>query len=361
VVAAIPLSWALDLASHGVAVVGSVPSGLPRPWLPRGSFGEIAELLPAAVAIFVVTFADEILTARSFAGRRGQNVRAAQELLAMSAADLASALTRGFTVGASPSRTAVNDTLGARTQVSGAAASVVIALVLLFVTAPLQYLPTPVLAAVLVSVGIGLIDLAAWRSLYEVDRVELAIAGVTFGAVVAVGVLQALITAVALSIVDTVRRSARPNDAVLGWVERLGRYADVSLHPSAVTTPGVVVYRLDDRLFFANAGYVKGRVIEAVRGAPVQARWLVFDAESINHTDSTGLEALEQLAADLERGGVGLCVARLRTRLRPVFEAFGLVERIGADRFYGSVPQAVEACVELLREEAEAAAGTRPA
>jgi MFS superfamily sulfate permease-like transporter len=276
----------------------------------------------------------------------------------MAAADLASGLTRGFTVGASPSRTAVNDTLGARAQVSGAAASATVALVLLFLTGPLKYLPTPVLAAVLVSVAIGLMDLAAWRSLREIDRVELAIAAVTLAAVVAVGVLQALVTAVALSIVDTVRRSARPNDAVLGWVERLGRYGNVALHPSAETTPGVVVYRLDDRLFFANAGYVRGRVHEAVRGAPETVRWLVFDAEVITHTDSSGLEAIEQLTAELEREGVRLCVARVRTLQRERFEAFGLVELIGPDRFYPTVHAAVQACVEQMQAEAAALSAT---
>jgi MFS superfamily sulfate permease-like transporter len=219
----------------------------------------------------------------------------------------------------------------------------------------LQYLPTPVLAAVLVSVAIGLVDLAAWRSLLEIDRVELAIAAVTFGAVIAAGVLQALVTAVALSIVDTVRRSARPNDAVLGWVERLGRYGNVAMHPSAVTTPGVVVYRLDDRLFFANAGYVKGRVHEAVRGAPETVRWLVFDAEVITHTDSSGLEALEQLVAELGRGGVRMCVARLRTLQRERFEAYGLVELIGPELFYPSVPAAVDGCVARIEEELRAA------
>ncbi len=245
--------------------------------------------------------------------------------------------------------------LGARTQVSGAAASVVIALVLLFVTGALQYLPTPVLGAVLVSVAIGLLDVDAWRSLRQIDRVELAIAVVTCAAVVIVGVLHALVTAVALSIVDVVRRSAHPGDAVLGWVPRLGRSGDVSLHRSAVTTPGVVIYRLDDRLFFANASYVKGRVHEAVRGAADAVRWLVFDAEAVTHTDSTGLQALEQLVTELERGGVQLCVARLRSRLYDGFEAFGLVEQIDPERSYPTVRAAVDGCLARMSDEQRSA------
>jgi SulP family sulfate permease len=161
-------------------------------------------------------------------------------------------------------------------------------LILLFLTDPIAYLPKPVLGAVIISAGIGLVDPDAWRALWTTDRVEVAIAAVTAGGVILVGVLEALVFAVGLSIVDVVRRSARPHDAVLGWVPRLGRYGDVSLHPSAELTPGVVVYRLDDRLFFANARYVKGRTREAVRGAPQPVQALVFDAEAVVHIDSTG-------------------------------------------------------------------------
>ena len=226
--------------------------------------------MPAAVGIFLVSFADEILTARAFAGKRNQHVRASQELLAMGVANAAAGFTQGFSVGASGSRTAVNDSMGARTpdrrSVSPPATIVVI---LLFLTEPVQYLPKAVLGAVIVSAGVGLVEPAAWRALAAIDRVEVAIAGVTTGCVVVFGVLEALIVAVGLSMIDAVRRSARPYDAVLGWVERLGRYADVSLHPSARVTPGVVVYRLDDRLFFANARYVEG---PRARGDPRRAR-----------------------------------------------------------------------------------------
>jgi sulfate permease, SulP family len=167
---------------------------------------------------------------------------------------------------------------------------------------------------------------------------------VTTGCVVLFGVLQALVVAVGLSIVDTVRRSARPYDAVLGWVDDLGRYADVSLHPSARITPGVVVYRLDDRLFFANARYVRGRVSEAVRAAPTETRFVVFDAEAVMHVDTTGMDALAALATDLRREGITLVVARLRRRMEDEFELAGATREIGKERFFDSVEQAVTAC-----------------
>jgi hypothetical protein len=165
-----------------------------------------------------------------------------------------------------------------------------VALILLFLTEPVQYLPRQC-SEPSSQAGWGSSP-AAWRALAAVDSVEVAIASVTTGCVVVFGVLEALVVAVGLSIIDTVRRSARPHDAVLGWVERLGRYGDVALHPSARLTPGLVVYRLDDRLFFANARYFKARVLEALRAAPTPARWLVFDAEAVTHIDATGLEAL---------------------------------------------------------------------
>jgi MFS superfamily sulfate permease-like transporter len=160
-------------------------------------------------------------------------------------------------------------------------------------------------------------------------------------------VLEAMVVAVALSMIDTVRRSARPYDAVLGWVERLGRYGDVSLHPSARVTPGVVVYRLDDRVFFANARYVKGRVREAIRAAPQPVSWLVFDAGAVTHIDSTGLEALSELTEDLRRDGITLVVARLRTRMAEEAELSSLIETIGEEHFYPSVRAAVDACAQV--------------
>jgi MFS superfamily sulfate permease-like transporter len=348
VLASIGISWALDLAAHGVAVVGSVPAGLPSFVVPSASFTELGKLLPAAGAIFLVSFADEILTARSFAGLHNQHVRASQELVAMGAADVAAGFTQGFPIGASNSRTAVNDSMGARTQISGGVAAGVVALVLFFLTAPIQYLPKPVLAAVIVSAAIGLVNIAAWRALAAVDPVELTLAAVTMAGVVILGVLDALVIAVGLSIVDTVRRSARPNDAVLGWVPRLERYGDVSLHPSARTTPGIVVYRLDDRIFFANARYFRGRVHEAIRGALQPVYWLVFDAGAVTHADSTGLEALEQLVADLEREQVHFAVAHLRTYMMERLETIGLAQAIGPENFYPSVRAAVEGCVRKM-------------
>jgi sulfate permease, SulP family len=338
-------SWAFDFSSHGVAILGEIPSGLPSFDIPSVPAATVLELLPAAVGIFLVSFADGILTARSFAGKHDQNVQADQELVAFGAANIAAGLTQGFSIGASGSRTAVNDSMGARTQISGLIAACAVALVLLFLTEPMQYLPKAVLGAVIIAAALGLIDRGAWRAIASVGRVEVVIAAVTMAGVVLFGVLQALIVAVALSVLDAVRRSAQPHDAVLGWVERLGRYANVELHPSATVTPGVVVYRLDDRLFFANARYVKGRIREAVRGAPERVSWLVFDAEAMIHVDATGVEALQDLDRLLEQDGITLLFARMKGVLEARIEGTKLDGSLGQDRRFPTVRAAVEYCV----------------
>jgi sulfate permease, SulP family len=351
VVGGIVLSSALALSEHGVAVVGTIPSGLPSIGLPSTSAADTLTLVPAAVGLFLVTFADAILTARSYAGKHGQHVDAGQELVAFAGASAAAGLSQGFPVGASGSRTAVSDSVGVRTQVGALLSAGVIVVILLFLTEPIGDLPKAVLGATIVAAALGLVDPAAWRALAATDHVELAIAGVTAAGVLLTGVLEAIVFAVGLSIVDVVRRSARPHDAVLGWVERLGRYADVSVHRGASVTPGVVVYRIDDRVFFANASYVKGRVQEAVRGAPTPARWLVVDGEAITHIDSAGLGAIDELTRDLARAGVTLVVARLKSGMRQRFDEGGVTASIGPTRFHPTVRAAVAACREEDRRQ----------
>jgi SulP family sulfate permease len=344
VVGGIALSSALHLADHGVALVGDIPAGLPSLGLPSAPVGDALELVPVALGLFLVTFADAILTARSYAGKHGQHVDAGQELLAIGAANAASGLSQGIPVGASGSRTAVSDGVGVRTQLGALMAAGVILVILLFLTGPIGDLPTAVLGATIISAAIGLVNPAQWRTLKDTDPVELSIAAVTTAGVLVAGVLEAIAFAVGLSIVDVVRRSARPHDAVLGWVERLGRYADVSVHRGARLSPGIVVYRLDDRLFFANASYVKGRVREAVRGAPARARWLVFDAEAITHVDSAGLAAMRELLRDLRHDGIAVAVARMKSPMQQRFDEDGLSDEIGRERFHPTVRAAVEAC-----------------
>ncbi|HUV11863.1 MAG TPA: SulP family inorganic anion transporter [Acidimicrobiia bacterium] len=344
VVGAIVASAVFDLENEGVAVVGSIPSGLPSLSMPNVSIGQVIDLLPVAVGIFAVGFADHILTARSFAGRHDQHVDANQELLAFGTANLAAGVTQGFPVGASGSRTTVNDQMGARTQLVGVVSAAVVLVVLLFLTAPFEVLPKAALGAVIVGAAIGLIEPAAWRALKQTGRSQVMIAVATFAGVIIFGVLQALLVAVALSIVDVVARSAKPHDAVLGYVDRLGRYANVTFHPSARVTPGVLVYRLDDRLFFANSRHFKARVREAIAGAGAPVHWFVFDAEGVTEIDASGTEALEQTIRALAEQDVTFVVARAKHDLRSRLDTTGLTAQIGTDHMHPTIDAAVGAC-----------------
>ena len=340
VVGGIVVSYLTDLGAHGVSLVGHIPGGLPHITIPTPSVSETFDLVPAAIGLFLVSFADEILTVRAYAGQHGQHIRPAQEMLAMGAADALAGISQGMPVGASGSRTAVNDAMGARSQVSGLIAAAAVAIVLVALTAPLAKLPGAVLGAAIVVAALGLVDRQAWQELWDSDRVEVSIAAVTMGGVVVVGVLDAIVFAVGLSIVDVVRRSARPHDAVLGWTPRLGRWADVAIHRDARVTPGVVVYRLDDRLFFANAHYVKGRINEAVRGAPSEPHWLIIDAQAVGHIDTAGLAALGEIVDALGQDGVQVAVARPAHTIEAQLTEAGVVD---ARRVYPTVRAAVDA------------------
>ena len=343
VVLAIVVSAVAGLAEQSVAIVGQIPAGLPSVELPTLRPSNIVTLLPPAIGIFFVGFSSQILIARSFAGRHSQHIEANAELVAMGAANLVAGISQGLPVGASDSRTAVNDQMGARTQVSGLITAVVIGLVLLFLTGPMQYLPTATLGAVIVVAALGLVNFNDWRGLARISRVEVAIAATTTAGVITVGVLRALLLAVALSVVDAVRRSATPHDAVLGWVERMDRYADVQLHPTAKTVPGVLVYRLDDRLFFANSDYVKGRIREALAGAQTPVRWLVFDAEALNHVDATGVRMLTELIEALRKESITFVFARLHDPTHSHLDQAGVLDLVGEEHLYPTVRGAVAA------------------
>jgi len=352
VVTGIIVSYAAGLSDHGVAIVGHIPSGLPSIRWPKVGLGKTIDLLPAAAGIFAVGYADAILTARSFAGRSGQHVDANQELLAIGLANISAGVTQGFPVGASGSRTAVNEQIGGRTQVVGIIAAAATALVLLFLTGPVAQLPKACLGAVIVAAAIGLVEPDAWRDLARAGRSQVVIAAVTLVGVVVFGVLQALIVAVGLSIVEVLMRSAKPHDAVLGYVPRLGRWANVSMHRGARVTPGVVVYRLDDRLLFANARYVSGRIREAVAGAPTETKFLVFDAEGFQGLDASGVESFEQLLTALTSSEVTLVIARMKSHVEERFAVSGLTERVGAQHFFPTVDAAVAWCEARITEQA---------
>jgi SulP family sulfate permease len=342
VVLGMAVSWGLDLASHGVDLTGPVPAGLPALGRPDVDPSQLTSLILPALAIFLVSFADAILTARSFAAKHRETVDADQEMLAFGAASIASGFSQGMPIGASGSRTAVNDSMRATSQVSGLVSFATIALILLFLTAPIQYLPSAVLGAVILFASVRLIDAAQWRALSRSSRSEVAIAAIAAFFVITIGVLAAIAAAVVLSIVDVVRRVAAPDDAVLGWSERDGRYTDVRSDPDATITPGVVVYRFNGRLFFANAHFFKRRVWAAVDGAPKPVRCLVLDATALSGIDASSVDALAEVHAGCQTRNITLDIAHATSDLRARLDETGLTELFGVGNFYPTVPAAVE-------------------
>jgi sulfate permease, SulP family len=345
VVVAIIASAVFDLQAKGVAVVGAVPAGLPSLTIPAVSLQDIFTLLPAALALTILIYADEILTARVFAARHGQKIGANQEFVALGMANIGAGLLTGFPAALSASRTAVNDQMGGKTQWVGIIAAVLTIIFLLFFTPLLAPLPTVALGAIIIVASLGLIDLAAFRFLRKVRRFEFWLAVVTAFGVLTVGILQGILVAVMLSLINVIYHISRPHDALLDELDASGGtvYRGVDDIETALTEPGLIVYRFDAPLVFANAAFFTERLEELIANAGSGLKCVILDAEAISDFDSTAAEALETLDADLERLGVELWIARANEPLRDLFQVTGLTLRIGKDNIYPSVRAAVTA------------------
>ncbi len=312
VVGAIVISAVFDLSAKGVAVVGEVPAGLPSLTFPSVTFDDILLLLPAALALTILIYADEILTARVFAAKHGQKVDADQEFVAMGMANLAAGLLTGFPAATSGSRTAVTDQMGGKSQWVGIIAAGLTVIFLLFFTPLLAPLPTVALGAIIIVATLGLIDRAAFRFLRQVRPAEYWLAVVTTLGVLTVGILQGILVAVMLSLINVLYHISRPHDALLDEVDANGGvvYRGVGDKATSLTAPGLIVYRFDAPLVFANAAYFTARLEELVANAGADLKCVILDAEAISDFDSTAAEALENLDADLDRRGVELWVAQ---------------------------------------------------
>lgn len=342
-VLAIGASALWDFGDQGVKLVGAIPPGLPSLTWPAVSLSDIALLMPSAVGIALVGFSDAILTARSLEQPDAPAVDTNQELVALAGINFAAGVSQSMPLGSSGSRSAVNIRLGGRTQVVGLVQACGVALVLLFLTEALALLPKATLGAVIIYAALGLMDFGAWRAFARGSRGELLVAAVTVVGMLTIGLLGALILAVLLSILDVIRRSAQPRDAVLGWSAKAGRFVDVERHSEASVIPGLVIYRMDDRLFFANCRYFRGRVRDAIRGAPYPVTTLVFDAESVTDLDTSGAQALADLATQLRGEGIRLVLARSRATFEAQLSRTGRDDALPPQDRYPTVRAAVTA------------------
>jgi len=343
VVAAIVVVDVFDLASEGVAVVGTLPQGLPRPALPWTSMEDVGPLALAAVGIVLVSLTDTIAVSSSFAARRGEHVDPDREILAVGVANVVTGLFRGFAVSASSSRTAVAEESGARSQVAGLVGAGAVAGLLVFAPGLLRDLPTSTLAAVVIVAAIRLVDLTTLRRLARARPTSLVLSVAATLGVVFLGVLQGVIVAVALSILFFFRRSWWPEDEELGRVPGLRGWHSIERFPEAQTVPGILLYRFEAPLFFANAAVFRDRLRELVRAADPPLHHVVLQCEAVTDIDVTAADVLASLHQELEAQGIDLVFVELRDRLRDLLTSYHLHGDVDEGPFYRSVKEALKA------------------
>ncbi|MFD3925586.1 SulP family inorganic anion transporter [Streptomyces sp. NPDC058614] len=336
---------------HGIKVIGDVPSGLPGFAVP--DLTELSHLLLPALGVLLVGYTDFILTARAFHDRdeEGPGLDPNQELLALGAANLGAGVVHGFPVSSSASRTALASSAGARSQAYSLVAGAAILAVLLFLSPLLSRTPSAVLGALVVYAAVRMIDLAGFRRLASFRRRELLLAVGCLIGVLALDILYGVIVAVGLSVAELLTRVARPHDAIQGVVPGVAGMHDVDDYPQARTIPGLLVYRYDSPLFFANAENFHRRALAAVDEQAEPVRWFVLNTEANVEVDITALDAVDALRHELTRRGVVFALARVKQDLLDDLEAYGLTESVGEDLIFPTLPTALAAYREWSRTQ----------
>src|SRR5215471_6014995 len=341
VVGATAIVGALDLAMHNdVAVLGPLPQGLPGFAIPRITHTDIVPVLIGGCATAVVSFADTIVLSRAYAARTGTYVDPNQEMVGLGAANLAAGFFQGFPISSSSSRTPVAEAAGARTQLTSVIGALSIALMLLVAPNLLQHLPTTALAAVVIASAIGLIEITDLRRIYRVQQWEFWLSIVCFAGVAVLGAIPGIGLAITIAIIEFLWDGWRPHSAVLGRADGIKGYHDITRYPDARQIPGLVLFRWDAPLFFANAELFKERVLEAAASShPVH--WLVVAAEPVTSVDVTAADSIAQLDKALQEAGIELCFAELKDPVKDKLKRFGLFAQIGESYFFPTIGAAV--------------------
>jgi high affinity sulfate transporter 1 len=299
----------LDLPALGVKTVGHVPAGLPELALPRIDPTLLPTLVAEAAGLALVSFSSLMLTARSFATKNGYDIDADQDFAALGAANVASAVSQGFAVSGADSRTAMSDEAGGRTHAVGLVAAAAVALVLLFFTAPLQYVPVAALGAVLIAAALSLIDFGSLRLFYRLDRTEALLSVLATLGVVAVGAVNAILFAVVLALLRFIRLVSRPSVEILGKVEGFPGFHSLARHKDGQSIPGLLLFRFNAPITFFNASYFKRELLRVIDEANPDLRHVVIDLLPVTSIDVTGLMTLTELEAMLGERGIRLSVA----------------------------------------------------
>jgi sulfate permease, SulP family len=342
VVGTIAASAIFGFAERGIAVIGAVPGGLPAIGLPEVTWDETLALLPVAASCFVVIIAQSAATSRVFALQYRERVDEDADILGLSAANAAAAVSGAFVVNGSPTQTAMAERAGARSQFAQLVFAGLVLLVLLVLTGPLAYLPRSVLAAIVFTIALGMIDVTGLRDIRRESPGEFYLATITAAVVVAVGVEQGILLAMALSLFRHVRHSYRPHTMV--WApDAAGRWTPAPTKPGAVTEPGLIIYRFGADLFYANDHRFTDEVRMLVEHAPTPVRWFIVDAGAITDIDYSAARSLRDLLDDLARQNVGMVFARVSPYLKADMDRHGITAAIGEARIFPTLHEAIAA------------------
>jgi SulP family sulfate permease len=328
----------LGLDEEGVAIVGSIEAGVPVPGVPKVTFDQFTQLLLPTLGIALLAYPDSFLTARSLASRGGYTLDADQEFLAVGASNVAAGFLQGIPVNGSQSRSFVQADAGGKSNLVGVICAALVLVTLLFLTGLFEKLPQAVLAGIVIVAGLGLFDIADFKALWKIRRSEFWLGTATVAAVLGLGMLGGIAFAIGLSLIVTVGRVVRPHTAELGQIEGTDTFRDLDRHDNAHPIPGLMIYRIDDELFFANAAFFVRDVKSRLVASDPPATALVIDAEGVSDIDTTAIEQLEELLDDLAKADVDVAFARVR---QPVTQ---MLERVGLDghRIFLEVDDAVE-------------------
>jgi high affinity sulfate transporter 1 len=348
VVGATVVTAAFDLASRaGLSVLGQLPQGLPSFTLPIVQVEDIGPLLVGAIAISVVSFADTSVLSRTFSARGGQYVDPNQEMIGLGAANFAAGFFQGFSISSSSSRTPVAEAAGSKTQMTGVTGAVAIALLLVFAPSLLQNLPNTALAAVVIASAIGLFEILDLRRLYRIQRWEFWLSLTCFLGVALFGPIPGILFAIIVALLEFVWDGWRPHYAVLGRAEGVKGYHDITRYPDALRIPGLVLFRWDAPLFFANAEQFHEHVINAVNASPTPVRWFVVAAEPVTSIDVTAADMLVDLDDELYRAGIELVFAEMKDPVKDKLKRFGIFTHLGDEYFFPTIGAAVNAYLKV--------------
>ena len=341
-VAGIVASRILQLAQHGVDIVGTIPAGLPRPGLPILTWNDWLTAAPAAVGLVLVLFAESMGAARTFAGKNGYDIDANQELKALGFANVASGIFRGMQVGGGTSGTAANDSNGATTEVSSIAASATVIVVLLFLTGWFYHLPEAILAAIVIHAVWHLLDYKTLLRFRQISRIEFREGAAAVVGVLAFDILDGLALAVILSLIALMRFLSMPQVVVLGRLRDTGEYVDIARHPDAEQFPGVLMLRVDRIWFFANADGIREHAKQFIHQAPQPLKAIIVNLAPVPLVDVTAIDALSQLHASAVKHCGRLVLAAVRDPVRDAFARAGLLTILGEENVFRNMQNAVD-------------------